>query len=199
MGPRRGAGGSKPFGKFALVVGVFWSFRRSGRLASFTVSFRLFSGPPGGRPHARLKVGTPREAPTPAPTTKTPLPTTVNRRITRADAKWRAPTFSFISWRVKLRRPRSPASIPRFDVPPEQRSWSRNLSRVVNQRMTPGRAVGLHDCSGETCSLSEETKAPQRQQLVPRDTTRPREPATLPSAVQAVGVPAVVSDLSGLF
>ena len=29
----------------------------------------LSSGPPGGRPRARLKAGTPREAPTPAPTT----------------------------------------------------------------------------------------------------------------------------------
>ena len=32
------------------------------------------------------------------------------------------------AWREKLRRPRSPASTPRFDVPPEQQSWSLNMS-----------------------------------------------------------------------
>ena len=30
-------------------------------------------------------------------------------------------------WREKLGRPRSPASTLRFDVPPEQRSWSLNM------------------------------------------------------------------------
>ena len=34
----------------------------------FSCSLGLSSGPPGGRPRARLKAGTPREAPTPAPT-----------------------------------------------------------------------------------------------------------------------------------
>ena len=32
---------------------------------SFCLSVRLSSGPLGGRPYARLKAGTPREAPTP--------------------------------------------------------------------------------------------------------------------------------------
>ena len=32
------------------------------------------------------------------------------------------------AWREELSRPRSPASTPRFDVPPEQRSWSLNMS-----------------------------------------------------------------------
>ena len=54
-----------------MVVGE--SFRVSRRFV-YPVSARLSSGPPGGRPHTRLKAGTPREAPTPAPTTKTPSP-----------------------------------------------------------------------------------------------------------------------------
>ena len=66
--------------KISLSVEVFWSLWLSERLK------RLSSGPPGGRPHARLKAGTLREAPTPAPTTKTLVPTTVNRRSTRAEA-----------------------------------------------------------------------------------------------------------------
>ena len=95
--PRSGASGSKSFGKFAMVVELFWSFRLSGRLASSTVSFRLFSGPPGGCPRACLKA---REAPTPAPTTETPVPTTVSRHSTRAEATRRAPTFKIMAWRV---------------------------------------------------------------------------------------------------
>ena len=75
------------------------------------------------------------------------------------------------AWREELSRPRSPASTPRFDVPPEQRSWSlnmswsqfnagphpRNMPLVAIQCSTSGAPPG---CSGETCSLSEETKAP---------------------------------------
>ena len=82
------------------------------------------------------------------------------------------------AWREELNRPRSPASTPRFDVPPEQRSWSLNMSwsqfnAGPNPRYMPlvaiqcrtVRQVRLHQwgspgCSGETCSLSEETKAP---------------------------------------
>ena len=114
-----------------MVVEVLWSFRLSERIASSTASFRLFAGSPGGRPYARLRVGTPREAPTPEPMTKTLVPTTVNRRSTRAEVTRRAPTLKIMAWRVKLRRPRSPESTPRFDVPPEQRSWSRNLPLVA--------------------------------------------------------------------
>ena len=68
-----------------------------------------------------------QRSPTPAPATKTPVPTTVNRRSTGAKATRRAPSFKTVAWRV-LRRTRSPASTPRFDVPPEQRSWSRNTT-----------------------------------------------------------------------
>ena len=47
-------------------VGPFWLSRR---LVHFCKLGRS-SGPPGSRPHTRLKAGTPREAPTPAPTAK---------------------------------------------------------------------------------------------------------------------------------
>ena len=78
-----------------------------------------------------------------------------------------------LAWREKLSRPRSPASAPRFDVPPEQRSWSLNMSWLqFNAGPSPGTCHWLQFnagpsasgvppcCSGETCSLSGETKAP---------------------------------------
>ena len=44
-----------------------------------------------------------------------------------------------LAWREKLSRPRSPASTPRFDVPPEQRSWSLNMSWLqFNAGPSPG-------------------------------------------------------------
>ena len=46
--------------------------------------------------------------------------------------------------------------------------------------MTPGWPVGLQDCSGEKCSLSEETKAPQRGQLVPPATRHEHSQESLP-------------------
>ena len=77
------------------------------------------------------------------------------------------------AWREKLSRPRSPASTPKFDVPPEQRSWSLNMSWLQSMKAQPQehatgcKSVQDHPasgvppgCSGETCSLSEETKAP---------------------------------------
>ena len=65
------AGGSKSFGIYHNGCRVVWSLWLSERHIVFV---RLSSGPPGGRPHALLKAGTPREAPTPAPMTKTPSP-----------------------------------------------------------------------------------------------------------------------------
>ena len=76
-----------------MSVEVFWSLWLSERLNVFV---RLSSGPPGGRPHARLNAGMPREAPTPAPTTKTLVPTTVNRRSSRAEATRRALLLLFV-------------------------------------------------------------------------------------------------------
>ena len=52
-----------------MVVEEVGPFSLSRRLVHFCKLGRS-SGPPGGRPHARLKAGTPCEAPTPAPTTK---------------------------------------------------------------------------------------------------------------------------------
>ena len=53
--------------RITLVRG--WSACLSRRLVHILCKLGLSSGPPGGRPRARLKAGTPREAPTPAPTT----------------------------------------------------------------------------------------------------------------------------------
>ena len=61
---------SKSFGIFRYGCRVFWSLWLLERLNVFV---RLSSGPPGGRPQARLKAGT-REAPTSAPTTITLVP-----------------------------------------------------------------------------------------------------------------------------
>ena len=60
------------------------------------------------------------------------VPTTANRRSTRARATWRAPAFKLLAWREDLRRPWSPASTPRFDIPPEQRSWNWNTALVAS-------------------------------------------------------------------
>ena len=78
-----------------------------------------------------------------------------------------------LAWREELSRPRSPESTPRFDVPPEQRSWNLNMSWLqFNAGPSPGTCHWLQfnagpspsgappGCSGETCSLSGETKAP---------------------------------------
>ena len=77
------------------------------------------------------------------------------------------------AWREELSRPRSPASTLRFDVPPEQRSWSLNMSWLqFSAGLSPGTCHWLQfnagpsasgappGCSGETYSLSGETKAP---------------------------------------
>ena len=67
----------------------------------------------------------------------------------------------------------APVSTPRFDVPPEQRSWSLNMSWLqFNAGPSPGACHWMQfnagppasgvppGCLGETCSLSGETKAP---------------------------------------
>ena len=84
------AGDSKSFGRFHFVGrGVFVTLvvgAASVRKAVFRATGRSFSCSFEGR-----------EAPTSAPTTKTPVPTTVNRRSTRAEATWRAPTFKIMA------------------------------------------------------------------------------------------------------
>ena len=78
------AAGSKSFRRFHYVCQDVLVTLVVGVASVFCLSIRLSSGPPGGHPHARLKAGTPSEAPTPAPTMKTLVPITVNRRSTRA-------------------------------------------------------------------------------------------------------------------
>ena len=118
------------------------------------LSIRLSSGPQGGHPHARLKAGTPHEALTPVPTTKTPVPTTVNRRRSNAEST----NLQNYGEEGRLCHPWSPTWTLRGNVPPQQPSWSRHIPLVRINMVTLGRTVGLQDCSGETCSLSEETR-----------------------------------------
>ena len=148
-----------------MVVGE--SFRVS-RRPVYSVLARLSSGPPGGRPHARLKAGTPREAPTPAPTTKTPSP---QQRIGAVRGpKRRGEHQPSNYWRGGKNCPalgapcqhRDSTSHPSSEVGAGTYHWLQ-----VNAWPQAGQWGSLPDCSGETCSLSEETKAPQRQQLLP--------------------------------
>ena len=98
-----------------------------------------------------------------------------------------------LSWREKLSRPRSPASTPRFDVPPEQPSWSLNMSWLpFNARFI--RPVGLHPAAQVRHVHSIEKRRPHsdsNSSLLPRGATRPTEPATLPPACKQRGCPAV--------
>ena len=134
-------------------------------------------------------------SPNPRTNNENTVPTTANRRSTRVEATRRAQTFKLLAWREELRNPWSPVSTPRFDVPPEQRSWSRNVPLVASQCVAPGWPVGLHPAAQVRRVHSVKKRRPHSNSnscLLPRGTTRPRKPATLLSAVQAVGVPAVV-------
>ena len=127
-GLRRGrAGGSKSFRIFRYGCLVFWSLWLS---EWRNVSLRLSSGPPGGRPHARLKAGTPREAPTPAPTTKTLVPTTVNRRSTRTEATRRAPTFKIMAKRVGWATQGTPRQHREATSHPRPWQWDSRTAQV---------------------------------------------------------------------
>ena len=133
---------------------------------SSTMSFRLSSWPLGGHPHAHLKADTPCGALIPVPMMKTPVPTTMNQCSTRSETTQRAPTFKIMVKRVYCAA-HGALHQHQSDFPPKQPSWSRNIPLVRINTVTLGQTVGLQDCSGVTCSLSEETQAPQRQQLVP--------------------------------
>ena len=79
------------------------------------------------------------------------------------------------STNLQLRRPWSPASAPRFDVPPEQGSWSRNVPLVASQRVAPGRPMGLHLTAQVRRDLSVKKRRPHSNRnscLLPRGTTR---------------------------
>ena len=161
---------------FTMVVGE--SFRVSRRLV-YSVSARLSSGPPAGRPHARLKAGTPREAPTPAPATKTPSP---QQRI--GAVRWpkqhgeHQPSNYWrggwgVGWGREGEGRTAPPLEPRVNTEIRRPTRAAKLETgtyhwlcksMRGPRPPSGTSPG---CSGETCSLSEETKAPQRQQLVP--------------------------------
>ena len=97
-GEREGC--SKSFGRFHYVCRGVLVTLVVGATSVFYLFTRLSSGPLGGHPHAHLKASRPHEAPIPAPTTKTLVPTTVNWRSTRAETTRRAPTFKIMARRV---------------------------------------------------------------------------------------------------
>ena len=120
-------------------------------------------------------------SPDPRTNDENTVPTTANWRSTRAKATRRAPTFKLLAWREELRRPWRPASAPRFDVPPEQRSWSRNVSLVVSHFVAPGRPAGLRLTAQVRRVHSVKRRRPHGDSnscLLPQGTTRPRKPAT---------------------
>ena len=94
------AGGSKSFGRFHYVCQGVLITLVVGVASVFYLSVRLSSGLPGSRPHACLKAGTPHKEPTPAPTMKTLVSTTVNQRSMRAEAIRKASTFKIMARRV---------------------------------------------------------------------------------------------------
>ena len=57
--------------------------------------------------------------------------------------------------RERLRRPRSPGLSQNGDDKPKQPGWSPGSVLLRINAMALGRTVRLQDCSGETCSLSE--------------------------------------------
>ena len=173
------AGGSKSFRSLLYVCRGVWSLWFVGAASVFCMSVRLSSGPPGSRPCARLKASTPLEAPTP---TKDENTGPHNRELAQYEDQSNAESTNLQNFdkEGRLCRPWSPASTPSSDILPEQPSWSRNIPLMRINAMTPGWPVGLQDSSGETCSLSEETKAPQSGQLVPPATRHEHSQESLP-------------------
>ena len=135
--------------------------------------------PPGSCPHARLKASTPHEAPTSALTMKTLVPTTAYQHSARSEATRRAPTFKTVAMRVHGATPEAPVSTQRGDASAEQPSWSLGTPLLHFKVVTLGPTVGLQDCSGETCSLSEDQQL-GRQQVVPSATRQEHNRESLP-------------------
>ena len=146
------------------------------------------------------------------------VPTTAIRRSTRAKQRGEHQPSKPLVWREKLSRPWSPASTPRFDVSPEQRSWSLNMPLVAitelyssvvaiqRQAHPPGachwlqfnarliRPVGPHPAAQVRRVHSVENEGPRSDSnscLLPRGATRPTEPATLPPPCKQWVCPAV--------
>ena len=144
----------------------------------FCLSSRSTSGPPGGCPLTCLKASTPYEAPTPALTTKTLVPTTANRRSMRTKATRRALTFTTVVKRANCAALEAPYQ-QRGNVSPKQPNWSLDTPLLQFNAVTLGRTVGLQDCSGEMSSLSEDQKL-CKQQVVPSITRHKRSQESLP-------------------
>ena len=141
---------------------------------------RSCPGAPDDRPRARLKNSTPHQAPTLALTTQAPVPTTANRHWTKTEATRRALTFKTAAKRedcvvlhinTERRRPTRAAKL-------EPSSALLRFNAV-----TPGRTVGLQDCSGETRSHSGEQQPRRSCAFCHRTRTRSGEPAALSPVV----------------
>ena len=164
-----GLRGQYLFRRITLVRG--WSACLSRRLVHFFCSLGLSSGPPGGRLRARLKAGTPREAPTPAPTTShrphnsypTPYEGRNNAESTNLQNHRRGGRTAELEPKHVLVaiqcRPHTPGTCHwlQFNAPP----------------------VGLHLAAQVRHVHSvKRRRPPQQQQLVPPATTQPAGPAT---------------------
>ena len=176
-------GDSKSFGRFHYVYRGVWSLWLSERLNVFYFFVRLSSGPPGGRPHARLKAGTSREAPTPAPASKTPVPTTVNRLSSRAEATRKAPVFKSMARRVDWAASGAPRQHRKATSHPSSRVGAGTYHWCESTPWPRGRPVGLQDCSGEK---KQKPRRDSNSRLLPRGTNTAERACHTP-----VGVPAV--------
>ena len=81
--------------------------------------------------------------------------TAVNRRGTRAEATRRALTFKTRRGGKDCVVPEAPDSHRMATTHPSSPSWSLDPVLLRINAMALGRAVRHQDCSGETCSLSE--------------------------------------------
>ena len=144
---------------------------RSG-LCLLCLSSRSSLGPRGDRPRARFKASTHHEAPTPALTTKTLVPTTANRRSTEDRSNAESTDLQNCGEEGRLCRPRSPVSTQRVDIPPEQPSWILGSRLLRFSVVTLGRTVGLQDCSGKTCSLSPNSFTDSKSCLLSQGTRK---------------------------
>ena len=121
-------------GDFILFVEVFCHFGCRSGLCHLFVHKTVFRAT--GRPSSSTFEGRYAPRSTDSRTIdENTVPTTANRRSTRAEATRRAPTFKLLAWREDLRRPWSPASTQRGDLPAKQPSWSLSSPLLANSTL----------------------------------------------------------------
>ena len=161
----------------------------------------LSSGPPGGRPRARLKAGTPRHPHQRRATVPQQLPDAVRGPKQRGEHQ---PSNLCVEGRAE------PPTEPRIDTEirrPTGMSWSQlNAGATIPHEHTTGcnsmqnrpaskTPVGLHLAAQVRHVHSVKKRSPaQQQQLVPPATRHARlaKPATLSPVCKQWGCPAVV-------